>query len=68
MARRMALGIVIAVLAAGPLQIVLFEVDARDPMVFGMVVAALALTGLLASFIPARRVTKVDPVMALTPE
>ena len=61
----MALGIGIAALAAGPLQIILFEVNARDPFVFGVVVIALALTGLLASLIPARRVTKVDPVVAL---
>ncbi len=64
----MALGIGLAALAAGPLQIVLFEVSARDPLVFGMVVTALAATGLLATFVPARRVTRVDPVLALTPQ
>ena len=62
------IGLGIAVLAAGPIQIVLFEVNARDPMVFGAVVATLGGVGLLASFIPARRVTTVDPVTALTPE
>jgi ABC-type lipoprotein release transport system permease subunit len=31
-------------------------------------VAALAFTGLLASFVPASRVARVDPVVALTPE
>jgi putative ABC transport system permease protein len=64
----MVLGIALAALAAGPLQIILYEVRARDPMVFAMVVAALAFTGLLASFVPASRVARVDPVMALTPE
>ena len=62
------IGLGIAALAAGPLQFVLFEVNARDPMVFGAVVAVLAGVGVLASFIPARRVTTVDPVTALTPE
>ena len=62
----MVLGIALAALAAAQLQIVLFEVDARDPLVFGTVVAVLAFTGLIASLIPARRVTKVDPVEALT--
>jgi predicted permease len=62
------LGLCFGVLAAGPLQMLLFEIDARDPMVFGMVAATLAATGLLASLIPARRVTRVDPVTALTPE
>jgi predicted permease len=62
------LGLCIGVIAAGPLQMVLFEIDARDPSVFGMVVTTLAATGVLASAIPARRVTRVDPVTALTPE
>ena len=62
------IGLGIAALAAGPLQFVLFEVDARDPFVFGAVVATLGAVGVLASFIPARRVTTVDPVTALTPQ
>lgn len=36
--------------------------------VFGTVVATLAVIGLLPSFVPARRVTKVNPVAALTAE
>jgi predicted permease len=63
-----ALGIGLAAVAANPLQFILYEVDVRDPAVFGTVVAVLALTGLLASLVPARRVTKVDPVAALTAE
>jgi hypothetical protein len=62
------IGLGLAVAAAGPLQMVLFEVNARDPVVFGTVVGTLAVIGLLASFLPACRVTKVDPVAALTPE
>ncbi len=61
-------GLGIAAAAAGPIQIVLFEVNARDPIIFGAVVATLAAVGMLASFIPARRVTTVDPVTALTPQ
>jgi len=61
------IGLVIAVLAAGQLQIILFDMNARDPGVFAAVLVTLAATGLLASFIPARRVTAVDPVAALTP-
>jgi predicted permease len=62
------LGIALGALAANPLQALLYEVEARDPTVFGAVVLALAATGLLASFVPARRVTRVDPVAALNPE
>jgi len=62
------IGLGLAALATRPLQFVLFGVEARDPVVFGAVVATLALIGLAASFIPARRVTRVDPVIALGAE
>ena len=62
------LGIGLAALVAGPLQIILYEVNTRDPGVFGAVAIVLAATGLLASFVPAQRVTRVDPVAALTAE
>jgi predicted permease len=62
------LGIGLAALAATPLQIILYNVNARDLGVFGLVALALAATGLLASFVPAKRVTRVDPVAALTAE
>lgn len=62
------LGIGIAALAITPVQFMLYEVDPRDPAVFGLVAIALALAGTLASFIPARRVTRLDPVIALTSE
>jgi predicted permease len=62
------LGIGLAALAVNPLQFILYEVDVRDPAVFGTVVATIALTGLLASFVPATRVTRVDPISALATE
>jgi len=62
------IGLGLAALATRPLQFILFGVQARDPVVFGAVVATLALIGLAASFIPARRVTRVDPVIALGAE
>jgi predicted permease len=61
------LGIGLAVLATRPLSIVLYDVNARDPVIFGGVVLALAFTGVLATFIPAKRVTRINPVAALTP-
>ena len=64
----LALGLGLAAAAASPLQIILYNVNARDLGVFGLVALALAATGLLASFVPARRVTRVDPVAALTAE
>ncbi len=43
----------------------LFGVTARDPLVFGGVPALLTLVALLAVWIPARRASNVDPIIAL---
>ena len=43
----------------------LFEVDATDPATFAAIVLLLAVVSLIACFIPARRATKVDPIIAL---
>jgi ABC-type lipoprotein release transport system permease subunit len=46
----------------------LFDVQPLDPAVFTMVTAAVVAIGMLATFIPARRASSVDPMIALRAE
>jgi putative ABC transport system permease protein len=43
----------------------LFGITASDPWTYAAVSAVLAATGLLASYLPARRAARLDPVEAL---
>jgi len=40
-------------------------VEPTDPLTFATILVTLALTGLLATIVPARRATRVDPAWAL---
>jgi putative ABC transport system permease protein len=44
---------------------VLFGITPLDPTTFAMVSAMFLVVAMLATFIPARRITRVDPVVAL---
>ena len=61
----LALGLGLALALSRALVLLLFNVEPWDPTIFVTVVIALGLSGLLASFIPAKRATRVDPMEAL---
>jgi putative ABC transport system permease protein len=61
----MAIGVLAAVLTTRLLQNSVYGVSVTDPVTIVVVAVALGLVGLLATVIPARRATRVDPVRAL---
>jgi putative ABC transport system permease protein len=44
------------------------EMDPNDPVVYGVVLSFLASVAFLASYVPARRALRVDPIVALKAE
>jgi putative ABC transport system permease protein len=67
-----ALGVVCGLIAAAAatrmLEGLLFAVSATDPMVYSVLAVLLLAIAALASYIPARRAMRVDPMSALRSE
>jgi ABC-type antimicrobial peptide transport system permease subunit len=64
----LAMGIAAAIGLTRYLKSVLFDVRPGDPITLAAVATILLLVGLLASYVPARRATNVDPMVALRNE
>jgi predicted permease len=63
-----ALGVVGAFFVSRLMQQALFEVDAADPLIYTAVAVMLLVVAEFASWLPARRATRIDPVIALRNE
>jgi putative ABC transport system permease protein len=59
------LGVVAGLVSSRVLRTLLFEVQPTDPRTFVLVALTLVLVALFASYLPVRRATRVDPMIAL---
>ncbi|MBC7896770.1 MAG: hypothetical protein H7066_15235, partial [Cytophagaceae bacterium] len=57
-------GLVGALLSTRVLQALLFDLHPADPLTFATALVVLGVASVLASWIPARRASRVDPVLA----
>ncbi len=62
------LGTLFALAVTRLMAALLFRVSPRDPVIFGAILVVLLCTIGLASWVPARRATRVDPLVALRAE
>ena len=59
------IGIAVAAAVSRVIDSLLFGVTALDPLTIGAVLAVLLAVAALASYIPARRAARIDPLAAL---
>jgi predicted permease len=62
------LALVLATIAANGIQSTLFGVGGRDPLTYAAVAMLVSAVSLVATLVPARRATRVDPMIALRAE
>jgi len=59
------IALLFGVVAAAALKNILFKVNALDPTIYFAVAGMLTLVAAISCFVPARRATRVDPMVAL---
>jgi predicted permease len=64
----LAIGLLLAVATGKIVSSILFEVSSTDPFAFTIAPAVLTIAALLATWLPARRATKISPMAALRTE
>jgi ABC-type antimicrobial peptide transport system permease subunit len=62
------LAVVATTLGGAAIGNILFSVDPHDPVIFTAVATLVTLVALVATLVPARRATRVDPMIALRSE
>ena len=63
-----AAGLILGIMASRVLASIVYQATPRDPLVLAGVVLAMALVGLLATWIPAQRALSIDPLILLRDE
>jgi putative ABC transport system permease protein len=64
----LAVGLLSAWLGMGTMRTLLVDVQPDDPRTFAIVTALLVAVSFIASWVPAQRATRVDPITALRME
>jgi ABC-type antimicrobial peptide transport system permease subunit len=63
-----AAGLLLGIVASRVLAFIVYQATPRDPLVLASVIVSMALLGVIATWIPARRALSVDPLRLLREE
>jgi len=61
-------GIALALAGGKAVASQLYGITPHDPRVFGAVIVTMLMTGLIAAYLPARRIKRIDPCQLLRAE